>query len=90
MFTSLANRTLKSSGTQTPITFVSKSTLTSGIVFTRILNTIALTEETNRCHCHYHYHHYNHFHPLLDHYGYQYRYRYPCYHSCPSISLFFQ
>ena len=90
MFTSLANRTLKSSGTQTPITFLSKSVLTSGIVFTRILDTIALTEETDRCNFHYHYHHYNHFHPLLDHYSYQYRYRYPCYQSCPSISKFFQ
>ena len=62
VFTSLANRTLKSSGTQTPITFPSKSALTSCIVLTRILNTIALIEEKNRCHCHYYY---NHFHNLL-------------------------
>ena len=63
--TSFAKWTLKSSGTKTPITFVSKSALTSGIVLTRILNTIALKEKTNRCHCHYHYHHYNHFQQLI-------------------------
>ena len=61
--TSFANRTLKSSGTKTPITFLCKSALTSSIVLTRILYTIALTEKkkTNRSHCHYHCHHYNHF-----------------------------
>ena len=65
VYTSFANQTLKSSGTKTPITFVSKSALTSGIVLTRILKTIALTEKTNRCHCHCHYHHYNHFQHLI-------------------------
>ena len=43
--TSFAKWTLKSSGTQAPITFLSKSALTSSIVLTRILNTIALTEK---------------------------------------------
>ena len=62
MVTSFANRTLKSSGTKTPISFLCKSALTSSIVLTRILYTIALTEKkTNRCHCHYHCHDHNHF-----------------------------
>ena len=46
--TSFANRTFKSSGTKTPITFLSKSALTSSIVLTRILYTIALTEKKNK------------------------------------------
>ena len=84
MFTSVANRTLESSDTQTPKTFLSKSALTSCIVLTRILNTIALTKETNRCHC---YCHYNHFHNLIvKRYRHQHRHRYPCHHSCSSIS----
>ena len=90
-FTSFANRTFKSSGTQTPITFLSKSALTSSTVLTRILNAIALTEETDRCHCYCHYHHYNHFHhPIVNHHRHQHRHRYPCHHSCPFISIFLQ
>ena len=82
---------IKSSGTQTPITFLSKSALTSSTVLTRILNAIALTEETDRCHCYCHYHHYNHFHhPIVNHHRHQHRHRYPCHHSCPFISIFLQ